>query len=142
YPSSAVAAGGILTTTDHGQTWRPLPALLSYPMAVLAIEPTAARAFYASNGIDLFKSENGGTTWRQLRKGLNSPYMFDVAVDPAEPLTLYAVTQKGVVKSIDAGSTWSAEKVFLFSPRLAIDEREPSRLFAFGEDSARSTDGG
>jgi len=54
-----------------------------------------------------------------------------------------AVTQEGVVKSTDAGSNWSAEKLFLFNARLAVDDREPSTLFAFSEAaSARSTDGG
>src|SRR2546430_2630447 len=142
HPSGAVAEGGILTTTDHGQTWTSLPA--SLPNAtVLAIEPTAARAFYASNGVGLFKSENGGTTWRQLHKGLNAPYMFDVASAPAEPLTVYAATQKGVVKSTDAGSNWSDAQPSIFGARLAMDDREPSTLFAFSEAaSARSTDGG
>ena len=77
------------------------------------------------------KSDNRGTTWRQLHKGFNSPYVFDVASNPAEPFTLYAGTQKGVVKSTDAGSNWSDEKLSIFGARLAMDDREPSTLFAF-----------
>lgn len=136
--------GGILATSDRGRTWAPLPGSLLKPRR-LVIGPAPIHNFYASasDGIDLFKSENGGTTWRRLHKGLNAPWTFDVAADPNEPSTLYAVTSKGVVKSADAGSNWSDPAVSLPNARLAIDPSQPSRLFAFTDRSAmRSTDGG
>ncbi len=134
--------GGILTTSDRGKTWAPLPPPPLNP-SLLVIGPTPTHGFYASDGIDLFKSENGGTTWRRLHKGLNAPRTFDVAVDPKEPSTLYAATSKGVVKSADAGSNWSDQKVSLSDARLAIDPNQSSRVFAFTDSSTvRSTDGG
>ncbi len=60
----------------------------------------------------IFKSTDGGTTWRQLTKGLpdEGVNQADLAVAPSDPNRLYAtvatIRSVGIFRSDDAGETW------------------------------------
>ena len=69
----------------------------------------------AANGV--FKSTDGGTTWRQLTDGLPSVIQANIAISPSNPKVLYALASgataanavTGAVnlyKSIDGGEHW------------------------------------
>src|SRR5262245_5651597 len=72
----------------------------------LAIDPLPPTTLYAgTDGRDVFKSTDGGSSWSALNTG--SPYSTVagvLAVDPRTPTTLYAGTGGGVFKSTDGGS--------------------------------------
>ncbi|MBN1670188.1 MAG: sigma-70 family RNA polymerase sigma factor [Kiritimatiellae bacterium] len=87
----------------------------------------------------LYKTVNGGRTWRRI---LNYREVNCVAVSPVDRNVLYAGTDdgefhdestaEGVLKSLDGGRTWQHENTGLTFRRigsLTIDPHEPGRLY-------------
>src|SRR5438477_10566441 len=74
----------------------------------LAIDPQTPTTLYAgTSGPGVFKSTDGGTTWRAVNTGLDPRRCcFALAIDPQTPTTLYASTDGGVFKSTDGGESW------------------------------------
>jgi photosystem II stability/assembly factor-like uncharacterized protein len=74
----------------------------------LAVDPSSSQTVYISAGGGIYKSIDGGNSWRPMSIGL--PQRCNVRVlmiDPLAPQTLYASTFKnGVFKSTNGGNTW------------------------------------
>lgn len=79
-------------------------------------DPKVFYIVYASSGI--WKTENGGTTFKPVFDGEHVVSMGDLAIAPSDPNVLYAGTGEedgrnsispggGVYKSVDAGKTWT-----------------------------------
>src|SRR5207244_4226086 len=112
------------------------------PPDVLAIDPQNQSNVYATTsdcndqGGFLFKSTDGGTTWK--RTSLNTfGYANFIAVDLRKPSMIFAPYQgSGVARSTDGGETWSLVNSGLPSRfvvnSLAIDGKNPSTLYAEG----------
>jgi photosystem II stability/assembly factor-like uncharacterized protein len=148
--------GRIFGTRDGGDNWRRLPAP-SIPktteITALVIDPQNPRNLYAGtiaygSGSDgVFKSSDGGATWRAL--ATNGPGPRDVsvlAIDPRDPNILHAA---GVsyFNSDNAGATWNTPYVGQSSGdvrALALDPSEPATLYAGTEGAGvlTITDGG
>ena len=106
----------------------------------LTISPTDPDVVYVgSEGNGIFKSTDGGKTWRWLRKGLKyqeSWYaeVYDMVIDPNDETIIYAaltngpeptkgkgarrVTTGGVYKSTDSGKSWEQKNSGL--PNAAV----------------------
>jgi photosystem II stability/assembly factor-like uncharacterized protein len=54
----------------------------------------------------VYKSEDGGTTWREKNVGFTNDGIFYITYRPGEPNIIYAGTYNGVNRSIDAGEHW------------------------------------
>ena len=65
----------------------------------LAIDPVTPATLYAGTYVGgVFKSTNGGATWRTADAGLASTTVSALAIDSATPATVYAGTNvRGVV---------------------------------------------
>jgi photosystem II stability/assembly factor-like uncharacterized protein len=110
------AAGGL-----SGQAWWSNGPCGGWILA-LVVDPTTPTTLYVgSDGAGIFKSTDGGGTWRAINNGLlagaDAPIagqIFPVlsisalSIDPTTPTTLYALTGAGLFKTTDAGATWSA----------------------------------
>jgi photosystem II stability/assembly factor-like uncharacterized protein len=130
----------------------------------LTIDPKNENMVYAgteANGI--FKTTDGGKTWRRLRQGLKCTInqtgysqIFDIAIDPKHPQIVYAAAVNGpgpvgnvlypsnsggVYKSVDGGKTWR-QKVRGFTNSyttyILIDSTNNNRLYA-GIGGVKST---
>jgi photosystem II stability/assembly factor-like uncharacterized protein len=120
-------------------------------------------SYDTTNG-GLFKSTDGGTTWKQLTNGLPSDLVqINVAIAASHPQRLYATiatkteggyaTAKGlgVYRSDDAGATW---RKITDDPRPAmkigggdlpvpvVDPQNPDVVYSTSIVTCRSTDGG
>jgi photosystem II stability/assembly factor-like uncharacterized protein len=116
----------------------------------LAVDPTRPQVVYAATyegGV--FKTANGGRTWRPANDGLGSYYVRSLAVDPSDPATLYAGTEGGVFKTTDGAGHWAAantglhEEMLPFVHVVAVDPTHPATLYAGtpGLGIFKSTDG-
>ena len=81
----------------------------------LAIDPTDSGTLYAGAVECVFKSTDGGESWRAVTAGWPGALTaFSLAIDPAHSSRLLAGTTRGVYVSNDAGETWDAASAVLY----------------------------
>ena len=132
----AVLAGvedaALFRTTDGGKSWSELSGLRGHgtgpqwqPGAgglcthtVIQDPKDPRRLFVAISAAGAFRSDDGGTTWKAINRGLRSQYVPDpdaeighcvhhVAMDPKRPNVLYMQKHWDVLRTEDAGDTWT-----------------------------------
>src|SRR5215471_12729900 len=113
----------------------------------LVTDPSHPGTLYAGTDRGIYKSDDGGTTWRASNSGISSYRVQTIAIDPVTPTTLYAgtitppgVASVGIFKSTDGGATWADDNVGLIDPltgdspvdveSLAFDPRHPGTIWA------------
>jgi photosystem II stability/assembly factor-like uncharacterized protein len=130
---------GIYRTLDGGRSWTPvLQRDENTGGNDVDIDPTNPQIVYANlwesrqgpweNAMwagtgGIFKSTDGGATWKQLTVGLpEGVNQANIAISPSDPRRLYAMvaTQSvGIYRSDDAGETWT---------RVTTDTRPAGRI--------------
>ena len=128
---SSYAGAGCYKSTDGGRTWQHLPGLdETHHIGKIALHPTnpniawvaAVGHLYTDNPErGLYKTNDGGTTWKQTLYVDTKTGAIDVDVDPANPMIVYAAmwhkerkawnfvesgATSGLYKSTDGGETW------------------------------------
>ena len=74
-----------------------------------AVDPVNPKVMYVAMRDGLYKSTDGGETWKPVGKGLRN--LAAVAVSPKQPTEVYVATIDGVVhRSSDGGTTWARAK--------------------------------
>ena len=123
--------GGILQSTDRGESWSPINAgLPNVSIQALAINPVMPSHLLAGTSAGLFESVDGGANWSPT--ALASVLVQALAIDPARTSNLYAGTSAGVFRSTDGGSSWSLSNNGLESTRvtsIAINPVVPTTLY-------------
>jgi len=112
-------------------------------------------AAWAGNGGGLFKSTDGGKSWRQLvPAGMDSVIQVNLAVAPSDGRRVYAAIAiargTGLFRSDDGGDTWArlpdtrpAARIGGGDlPRLAVHPKNPDIVIVAGTVSWKTTDGG
>lgn len=116
---AAGVAGGVWKTTNGGASWTPLGDFLpNIAVSSLALSPKNPNVIYAGTGeaffngdairgAGIFKSIDGGATWKQVASGTDFYYVADIVVSANRPSRVYAATRTGVWRSLDSGATWA-----------------------------------
>jgi photosystem II stability/assembly factor-like uncharacterized protein len=149
---AATASGGVWKSADGGLTWKPV--FDDQPTASIgsiAVAPTDPNVVYVGTGeanirgnvapgAGIFKSEDGGKTWRHVWKAVGQ--IGTMAVHPRDADVAFAAvlghafgpnSERGVYRTKDGGKTW--ERV-LFKDEytgcsdVAIDPNNPRVIFA------------
>jgi photosystem II stability/assembly factor-like uncharacterized protein len=161
--------GGVLRSTDGGQTWNTASAgLVSFDIRTVAMNPVDASTIYAGGSGGAFKSTDGGANWNGT--GL-SAYTGSLLADVVNANILYAQTGRPngcssseslLLRSIDGGANWSGDVSplnsgcilsvtlpFTHVAPMAIDPANPITLYLGESDDQdgysavlKSTDGG
>jgi photosystem II stability/assembly factor-like uncharacterized protein len=122
---------GVFRSTDGGESWQKiLYKDVDTGAIALVFDPSNSKTIYADlwsarqgpwengawqgPGSGLYKTTDGGNTWRQLTKGLPTFEQglgrIGIAVAPSEPNRVYATVDSGqaggIYRSDDAGETW------------------------------------
>lgn len=104
----ATGQTGLYKTTDAAASWTKLA--FPFPDSSLVVtDPRRAGIVYAAPSalFGLFKSEDGGQTWRDMSAGLSAFPVRALGVDPESPDVLYAGTWRGGIdKSVDGAQSW------------------------------------
>ena len=121
----------------------------------LAIDSKNSSILYVTTREGVFKSLNSGETWRALKAGPETHLNDALIIDPKDSSILYGighgVQSGGLYESTDAGESWSEVKTDLHpfllqheldSSRLAIDPKEPGKLYLIGPNLWVSEDRG
>jgi photosystem II stability/assembly factor-like uncharacterized protein len=153
---------GIYKSEDGGKSWKKMGLDKSEHLAAIVFDPRNTKTLYVAaqgplwkEGGDrgLYKTTDGGATWKNLLKPSEHTGVADIVIDPREPDVLYASTYQrrrhfwsmidggpegSIQKSTDGGATW--KKLGGGIPAgdlgrigLAISPVNPDVLFAFIE---------
>jgi photosystem II stability/assembly factor-like uncharacterized protein len=166
---------GVFRSTDGGQTWQKVLYKDENTGAIaLAFDPANPQVVYADlwaarqgpwengawqgPGSGLYKSTDGGTTWRQLTKGLPTIEQglgrIGIGIAPSDPRRVYATVDAqpqygGIFRSDDAGETWTRvtdeRRVWARGSDFAeikVDPKNREIVYAASVATYRSTDGG
>ncbi len=157
----AVLAGvedaALFETTDGGETWHELAGLRTHPtggswqpgaggMAVhtILVHPDDPKAIHvAISAAGVFRSEDGGDSWRPANRGLRSGAIPDedaevghcvhrITRHPSRPDTLYMQKHWDVMRSDDGGEHWTEISGNLptdFGFPIAVHAHEPETVY-------------
>lgn len=160
--NSVSVGNGIYKSTDGGDNWIKMGLDSTEHIAKIAIDPKNSQVIFVaapgplwsdSKHRGLYKSEDGGTTWKQVLYISDKAGAADVLIDPSNPKIIYASTWEfrrkpysfnsggpgsGIWKSIDGGKNW--KKIQSGFPTgamgrtaLALAPSAPNNLVAISE---------
>ena len=150
---------GVFKTTDGGAHWQAATATSRWPGGhALTADPRHPGTLYAGAEFAVYKTVDGGRSWRPSHRGLYTPppgdrekgWVIALAVDPANTNIIYAGSDR-VSKSTDGGHSWKT----VFPPHptpnghdvsaLAIAPTRPETIYAiigdFGPSSSTPENG-
>jgi photosystem II stability/assembly factor-like uncharacterized protein len=169
---------GVYKSTDGGKTWRHVGLAATQAVARIRIHPTDCNtAWVAAFGVHaapsaergVFKTTNGGETWRKVLYRNDRTGAIDLSVDPGNPAVMYAAlweawrrswgmssggSGSGLFKSTDFGETWTEitrneglpKEGVIGKIGVAVSPAAPWRVWALVEHADggvfRSDDGG
>jgi photosystem II stability/assembly factor-like uncharacterized protein len=108
----------------------------------LAMDPRNPSTVYAGTSGGVFKTTNGGASWKAANSGLTAGYIARaIIIDPQNPSILYAggacgvYGPCGIFKSTDGAVSWRAinsglDGSVIVVESLAIDPQDPRTLYA------------
>lgn len=143
--SSVILLIGMAASVEAGLNhWTPIGPF-GGEIQALASDPGRSAVVYAGTRGGVFKSTDGGVTWRRTSRGLKGEGVYALAVSPSNRNVVYAGNFKGLFVSRDAGETWQGPLPTLPAGilSLAVDPRDARRIWAGTQVGlAWSRDGG
>lgn len=152
---------GVYKSEDAGQTWKNVGLTGTRHISDVIVHPTNPDVVYigaqgpvhgASPDRGVYKSTDGGSTWRKTLFVNDGTGISGLSMDPSNPRILYAATWEhrrypwkvesggpgsSIYKSVDGGETWS--KISKGLPEMmgkigiAVSPANPQRIFAIIE---------
>jgi photosystem II stability/assembly factor-like uncharacterized protein len=154
---------GVYRTLDGGKSWQNMGLKASEHIGKILVDPRDGRVVWVAaqgplwkSGGDrgLYKTTDGGATWKQVLKISDDTGVSDIAFDPRDPDLVYATAYQrrrhvwtlvdggpegGLYKSTDAGATWRKlisglpEKVDIGRIAIAVSPVRPDVVYALVE---------
>jgi len=90
-----IELGGLMRSTDRGETWQDHRPGAQRDVHSLAWHPRVAGRAYEAGGGGAAWSEDGGETWHAADEGRDRHYTWSVAVDPTDPGLWYVSASTG-----------------------------------------------
>jgi hypothetical protein len=154
---AGVEDAALFRSTDAGASWHELSGLRCHTsgpswqpgaggmcLHTVIVDPTnAQRIFVAISAAGVFRSEDGGETWRPANRGLRSESIPDedaevghcvhrLAMHPSRPEVLYMQKHWDVMRSDDAGDSWqeiSGDLPSDFGFAIDVHAHEPDTVY-------------
>ncbi len=160
---------GVYKSKDGGKTWdRTLFISDNTGVSEIAIDPSDPNILYASahqrrrrewtyigGGPEsgLYKSTDGGLTWKEINNGLPKGEMgrIGIAVAPSNPDVIYAIAEGkydkgGFFKSVNKGETWVKQSNYSTSgnyyQEIMVDPKNQEKVFSMNTYLHHTMDGG
>ncbi len=185
HPYGPNAERGVFRSSDGGQSFQKVLYQDEYTSAnEVLIDPSDPNTVYATlweqqqgfiegrgfggggAGAGIFKSSDGGTSWKPLSEGLPPVLQANIAIAPSNPQLLYAILAPaaaagggspgaiGFYKSTDAGEHWALARDRAADnrplarigggdlPTVVVDPKHPDVVYSSSVVLWRSEDGG
>jgi photosystem II stability/assembly factor-like uncharacterized protein len=164
---------GVYKTADGGKTWKKILYVNADTGAAdLAVDPSNSRILYAATwdyrrkpfhfrsggpGSAIYKTTDGGETWRKIHVGLPSGEYGRIGLDVCrtKPEVVYALVENangGVFRSEDKGETWrrmSDKQTYdrvnfrpFYYSKITLDPNNDLVVYVYSGSSYVSRDGG
>jgi photosystem II stability/assembly factor-like uncharacterized protein len=129
---AGIEDAALFTSTDGGQSWGEVPGLRQHGsgpkwqpgaggmcLHTIILDPANAKRMYiAISAAGAFRTDDGGTTWKPINKGLYSKYIPDptaevghcvhrIAMHPSRPNTLFMQKHWDVMRTDNSGDQWT-----------------------------------
>ena len=133
------SSGGVWRSINKGATWHSITDDLPYTRcACLLINPKNPNTMYLGTGdanyyyasLGLWKTTNGGKTWKSIAKGLSSYLFSKMVMSPADTSVIIAATSNGIYKSKDAGATWKLKSSVDNFREMLIKPKSGNTIYA------------
>lgn len=158
---SSYAGTGVFKSTDEGKTWKNMGLTDTHHIGRVIIDPEDNNIVYVAaighlytynEERGLFKTTNGGKTWKKILYISPKTGVIDVVMHPKNRNILFAAAwqrvrkawnfweggeESGIYKSIDRGETWKKinngfpQNVYIGRIGLAISPSNPNVVYAF-----------
>jgi photosystem II stability/assembly factor-like uncharacterized protein len=165
---AAIEEGWLIRTLDGGQTWETLKQGVEFDAHAVTLFPDDPNVVIATSGTGVYKSTNGGDTFKSSGEGLHGgfmgSYMSPAVGHPSRPATLFTGAAEvpppfwftraqgantGFYRSDDRGESWQRltgglPEVITGAPRsVAVDPEDPDTAFiGLSDGSIWATDNG
>jgi photosystem II stability/assembly factor-like uncharacterized protein len=128
---AGIEDAAIFRSTDGGRSWEEMPGLRTHETGpkwspgaggmgvhTILLDPTdPGRMFVAISAAGVFRTDDGGTSWKPVNRGLLSQYIPDpnaevghcvhrIAKHPKRPNVLFMQKHWDVMRSDDGGESW------------------------------------
>jgi photosystem II stability/assembly factor-like uncharacterized protein len=118
---------GLYASHDGGKTWLLAEGLWDNEVYAVTVDPTDSQTVYAGNARgELFKTKDGGQSWRHTDRGLPRKPIWDIAIEVTRPSRLIAGTGDCVWRSEDAGDSWKRGRCIvpagMYPPQVQVYE--------------------
>ena len=90
-----IELGGVVRSTDGGQTWQDQRPGAQADCHSLATHPGAPRLLYEAGGGGLAQSRDFGDSWEAADEGMDLRYAWGLAADAEDPTLVYASAASG-----------------------------------------------
>jgi photosystem II stability/assembly factor-like uncharacterized protein len=154
---AGVEDAALFRSTDGGATWAELSALRTHTtgsawqpgagglcLHTIVLDPSDERRIYvAISAAGAFRTDDAGTSWKPINRGLISPQLPDpdaetghcvhrIAMHPARPEVLFMQKHWDVMRSDDAGDSWreiSGNLPTDFGFSIDVHAHEPDTIY-------------
>ena len=154
---AGVEDAAIFVSKDAGKTWQEMSGLRKHTtgkdwqpgaggmcLHTILIDPSnPKRMFVAISAAGTFRTDDGGTTWKPINKGLHSDFMpspeaevghcvHRIDFHPSKPETLFMQKHWDIMRSDNAGDTWTEVSGNLpsdFGFPIAVHAHEPETIY-------------
>jgi photosystem II stability/assembly factor-like uncharacterized protein len=154
---AGVEDAALFRSVDGGQTWQELAGLRQHTtgsawapgagglcLHTIILDPShPGRIFIAISAAGVFRTDDGGETWRPMNRGLRSEQMPDpqaevghcvhrIAMHRSRPNVLFMQKHWDVMRSTDAGESWHEVSGNLptdFGFLIDVHEHEPNTIY-------------
>ena len=161
---AGVEPAALFKTEDGGETWREVDGLTSHPtrdrwqpgfgglcLHSVVLDPTSLnRMWVGISAVGVLASEDGGTSWRTLNKGVRADFLpgrypefgqcpHKLLFHDARPQVLFQQNHCGVYRSDNGGEEWQDISEGLpsrFGFVLGLHSQDPKTIYVVPEDRA------
>jgi photosystem II stability/assembly factor-like uncharacterized protein len=133
--------GGVFRSADGGATWKRVNAQMKlrqrafYYMSIY-VDPTNAKVAFAPQVDDVWKTTDGGGTWKSLFYAAYHGDHHIIWINPHNPKIMLEGDDGGATVSTDGGKTWSSEDNQPTGQfyHVALDRQFPFHVYGASQD--------